>query len=445
MRRCPRCGNDNVSAHFGPASKWNAREEGYRCASCGLQESRYVTDSDYEEFLARWNEDRPTMTYAELARGVAHGNAIDEQRAREWTWPDEWPSGHWAAVSDREARARKLDEYWNETQYTHSTTRDGELRYSNHGRLPQNTELMQRILTSVDDEEPRLAYARWIATTDDPRAPEAASLIEWQVRIADALRRNPKQPITDELPPRLFDDPGRAIDWWHHPFDESNGVGAALADNLAILREEHLVADLRWYRGFVEHVAIKAHRFLEIADELYSLAPIRHLTITFAKGLDHTDEGVWRALLASPHLARIRSLRFLVHHIDHPKAELNRLTDADIEVLAASPMLKGLRYLDLEDNKRLRIGAFRALAASPHLRELSAVQLDEHYFEQLGVFTFGSVGPVERKLLRRHPPLYRRELEAEFGPLPWLHQLENYGTESPDLEAVVEHPFPRDR
>lgn len=410
------------------------------CSDCGLIEARYVDEPDYQELKLRWNDVTQGMSYEELRDSVARRAQVEEQRAREWTWPTESDPGTWEAVSDRERRSEKLAEHLEETTYTHTTIVGNELEFSSHRRLPQNVELRERIRAHPDDVEARREFATWLRAQSDPRAPVAADFIEGQLRLADALHLNPRADIKHELPEDSFEARQDSESWWRYPYNPSRGLGAALSDDLAILLEEGLIADLRWYRGFVEHVAVKAHRFLEIADELFSLAPIRHLTITYAKGLDHTDGALWKALVSSPHLDRIRSLRFPVRVLDNEYTELNRLTDADLEILATSSHVSGLRYLDLEDESALTIRAFHALAASPHLRELSAVQFDLYRYDYIGAFTFANVGPRERSLVARPLQRYAAELEARHGRIAWLHPVENYGSETPDLEAVVEHP-----
>jgi len=211
-----------------------------------------------------------------------------------------------------------------------------------------------------------------------------------------------------------------------------------------ILEECGLIADPLYFRGFIEQVTIKAHRFLEIAEELYAAAPIRQLTITYAKGLDHTDQGLWRELLASPHFDRIRALRFPVRRPGKDKGdvtELNRLADEDVELLAESQHLRGLRDLRFEDQRRLTVRAFDALARSPNLPELSAVCHDIYRYHYPGNFSFGTVGSQRRELAAR--PLhdrYRADLEQRHGHIPWLHVAETYGSDDPDVEAVIEYP-----
>jgi hypothetical protein len=368
----------------------------------------------------------------------------DRRSSRDWTWPAEHKPSSYDRVSDRTKRAAKLAERLEERNYTRTTVgSDGHLAFTYHKHLPHNPELFGRVLAEVENDEPRRLYAAWIRSMDDLRAAEAADFIEGQLLIARAFRENPRADVTNQLAERSFESPESYPDWWRYPSGDNRGLAGALSANLEVLVDEGLIADLRWYRGFVEHVTVKAHRFVEIADELFSLAPIRHLTITCAKGLDHQDLGVWKALLASPHLARMRSLRFPARNVDHPLAELNRLTDSDIELLADSPNVRGVRYLEFTDARALTIRAFDALARSRNLPELSAVRHDLYRYEQLGDFGFARVGP-HQQIPERSPLVgWRGALEKAHGPLPWLHVAENYGSETPDLEAVVEHPVKR--
>ena len=139
---------------------------------------------------------------------------------------------------------------------------------------------------------------------DHPAAEFIAKYITFQLDRAALLRRG--EPATK------WTDPPQAI--------------GAEYDHLAALIQGHVIEDLCEYRGFVEHVAIRAERFLEIADELYEAAPIRHLTLTDCKGRKHNDVGIWRAVLDSPHLDRIHSLQFVARDSSYPLARFNLLS-----------------------------------------------------------------------------------------------------------------------
>jgi hypothetical protein len=105
--------------------------------------------------------------------------------------------------------------------------------------------------------------------------------------------------------------------------------------------------------------------------------------------------------------------------------------------------VRGLRYLEFTDARALTRRAFEALARSPNLPELSAVRHELYRYEKLGNFGFAQVGPTQQTLDRRPLEAWRAELEAAHGSIPWLHVADHYGTETPDLEAVVEHPIRR--
>jgi hypothetical protein len=454
--RCPRCGGTNVSPHMTPllpqgeADVWApVRDESYQCSDCRLIESRLNDAGDYEEFRQRWNDPIRVMTPAELQASSEELQRLYEERDRSWAWPLE------CRVMSREQRAARLAESRKFDEYDREAAREGgyELPKYKYG-FPVGEEYVASVLRSPDDDAPRREYARWLRTHDTDAARHSAEFVEWQLRLAESLRADPRADIKSQLPEGVFarrwTEPNDLPDqlWWRCPgidcdYGRIPGIGErGLGESIRILVMDDIIDNPQYFRGFVEHVAIRAERFLEIADELYGLAPIRHLTLTYCKGLHHEDVGLWQRLLESPHLDRIRSLRIPVRAfgMDNEYTELNRLTDADLELLAASPHLRGLAYLDLEDQERLTVRAFDALAASLNLPALSFVRHDLHRYGRAAAFTFGSFGKDVRELADRPLPRYAPELEARHGRIAWLHPLESYGTETPDLEAVVEHP-----
>lgn len=214
-----------------------------------------------------------------------------------------------------------------------------------------------------------------------------------------------------------------------------------MSDDLNVLKSDTLIVEPQFYRGFIEHVAMRAHRFLEIADELFEAAPIRFLTLTYCKGYDHWDEGLFRALLDSPHLARIRALRFPSRHVDHKYAELNRLKDDDLALLAQSKNLRKLRYLDLIDESYPSYRSYVALAESTELPELSFVHHDLHDYQAAATFaSFGDVGPRSSKSVVSRPDEHRERILAAFPNARWIDPMRAYGTMTPELEVVVENP-----
>ncbi|MEJ7599061.1 MAG: hypothetical protein WKG01_14225 [Kofleriaceae bacterium] len=438
--RCPRCGSDNVSRHLTPtvpeceADQWApVREEGYLCRDCDLTEGEMDNADDFLAFRERWSDPVRHMSLEEMHEADERGRLLDEARDREWTWPEEFD------VTDRESRVKTLASHSEDrTHIVYSNVND-ELVLSEADDLPTNRDLFSRIVTYPDDHAPRWEYARWLRQQDHLLARDAADFVEGQLQLAESLRKDPRADIKGQLPANVFarrdvspqDIPGQL--WWRYP---RSNVGDALCDFTAVLLQQGLIDEPKFYGGFVEHVAIKAARFLELADELYSLAPIRQLTLTYCKGIDHQDDGLLRALLASPHLDRIRALRLPVRYVGKQYAELNRFTDSDIELLAASPHLRGLAYLDLEDEEHLTIRAFDALAARANLPALSLVR---HELYRYG-FRFGGMGPHTRQLAALPLESYAADLEARHGRIAWLHAAETYGSSDPDIEAVVEHP-----
>lgn len=455
--RCPRCGGADVSPHMTPlppegeADVWApVREESYRCSDCRLLETRLNNADDYEAFRIRWNDPIEVMTPEESRALSEELQRMYEERDREWAWPRE------THVVDPQERAERLAESRRFGEYTiWASQQEGwELPKYKYG-FPVGEEYVAAVLRNPDDDAPRWDYARWLRTHDTDAARNCAEFVEWQLRRAESLRADPRDDIKLQFPDRIFSrrwvEPNDAPDqsWWRFPglgclyggrIPGSGEIG--LGESIKILEMDELIDNAEYYRGFIERVAIRAERFLEIADELYSLAPIRHLSLTYCKGRNHDDPGLWKALLESPHLDRIRSLRFPVRCFgsDNDYTELNRLTDEDLELFAASPHVRGVAHLDLEDADRLTVRAFDALAASPNLPALSFVRHHIHRYDRAAVFSFGAFGKHSRMLMDRPLERHARELEARHGRLPWLHPVEHYGAEDPDLEAVVEHP-----
>ena len=414
---CPRCGGHDVRDE-----ERGGRLE-YECRACALVEEVRGPNPYEKPFSAlrtRWrNPHRKQATIAELQARMEETNALFDKTQREKTWPLE---------DDREpptSRAQRAEALaWRMGRRTSS------------GRpakgYPENEELLAAVLARPDDDEARLAYAAWqrgqgfegAGVTSDA----IAEFIEAQIEIARGRRHDPRFDA-DAVAARI-----------HHTFTARKLRGGIMVNfggfDLDVLRGEGLIDHLMFFRGFVEHVAVKAHRFLEIADELFALAPIRHLTITYVKGLNHDDAGVLRALAQSPHLARIRSIELPARMFDNHFTRLNQLTDDDLGVLAASPHLRQLAHLDLEDAEAITPAGVAHLARSMNLPALSFVGLDVHrYFRELG--DFGKYASELQE--RRIEPIVAR-LRAQGLERTWFDPVRHYGTARPDREAVVEHP-----
>jgi uncharacterized protein (TIGR02996 family) len=229
---------------------------------------------------------------------------------------------------------------------------------------------MAAIVTDPDDEQARLAYARAVAATD----PARAEFIEVQLQLAELRKAGLRPPGWEELGSREY--------------------------MLRLKHAAHWATDLlplvdacHFWRGFVEEVTLPAARFLASAPELYRRTPILHLNLKDVRA-------VASELFASPHLARIRSLRM----------SNNEFGDEEATLIAESTQLGNLEWLDIRSNKIGRAG-LEALAASQRLPKLGYVD-----------FAWNATDDPTP----RHADEYdydsdvAKELQARYGPRRWL-------------------------
>lgn len=301
----------------------------------------------------------------------------------------------------------------------------------------ESADLVARVVAAPDDDQPRWAYVAWHAAQgggEGGASRAIAAHVTGQLRVAEAFRRDPLADVRGLLDRTRQ----REVSEMLASYRQGGPLGLTATDRATyILDSDGIVRDRFYLRGFTEHVTIKATRFLEIAEELYGLAPIRHLTLTYCKGADHTDDGVLDALLDSPHLDRILTLTLPVRLVSNHYTELNRLTDRDLGKLARSRHLRRLAMLDLVDQRALTLGGFDALAESTELPALSAVTHDLHHYYRV----LGNWGEFRHEIEARPLRNYADEIERRHGrEIPWLRPLDHYGTETPDREIVAEHP-----
>jgi hypothetical protein len=422
-------------------------EVGYLCEDCRKLESWVEETDGFDEFRARWNDPVEYLTPQEKRDFAEERARWEEAEARAFTWPVE------KNPTPRAERAAHHRENLTWTEIHHSIVAGDRvpeplpaLRYD----YPVDPETTRQVLANPDDDSPRRDYVTWLRTFEGRGAQGTADFVEAQLDMAAAFRRDARSDMRSTLRPRLFGSPQHVpslVPWWRVPGlacdSGARFEGTGLLVPMLELEREGLVDQCFFYRGFVEHVAMKAERFLELADELFSLAPIRYLTITYAKGKDHTSQRVWHEFLSSPYLERIRALKLprRIAPRDTRYTELNRFSDADIRLLAQSPRLSNLRLLDLEDASILTGDAFDALAEyRRNLRALSLVRHDMHLYTDGLETPWGIIGKPGRKFHSRPLRDYAERIEARHGHQVWLHPLDYYGTEDPDPEAVVEHP-----
>lgn len=194
--------------------------------------------------------------------------------------------------------------------------------------------LALEVVSRPHDDDVREAYADAVAPTDAERA----ELIRLQLMMA----RNRRTGMDNYPHSMRAGDLIRA----HH---------ARWAQPVA-----QYVTGYQFLRGFVDLVDVDAEWFLESADELYDLAPILHLDVTDAKL-------VVEDLFRSEWLERIVSISLM----------RNDLGDAEAQLIAASPYLRNLEWLDLSHNQ-IGVEGLEALVASANLPRLGYVNFSDN-------------------------------------------------------------------
>lgn len=428
--RCPRCGSTRAVGRLGtservsgtgPSGTYEAVTRAVMiCEDCRLIEDLLDDKEGHDAYVVairRWinpefDEAKPYYSTVAFHSETRDRMLMADARDRRHTWPDD-------PVDD-------LSYY--EQKHARYLQRDRE----NGLYLPENDALFAQVIAHPEDTALRWDYATWLGQQppslhkDDKGnwapSPDDPKLSAWrmtaQLQTWEALRVDPKADVaqymydaTENYQTDILRLRGSAKSVNEHHF-----LGLNFVQSFSV-------------RGFIEHVSIKAPAFLQFAAFLYSIAPLRHLTVTYAKR-------VMAELAASPHLGRICTLVLPNRILDNEYTRLNELTDEDIAVLASSPHLGNLTLLDLADNDQLTIRAFDHLALSPHLPSLSNVAFEVYDYDR----EFGRFGAYRRKLAERRNEAWRDELEARHGYLPWLHPEEHYGVPVPRLEQVTAHP-----
>jgi uncharacterized protein (TIGR02996 family) len=209
-----------------------------------------------------------------------------------------------------------------------------EFRVLRLGMLPEAAAFLDRVCADPDDDGPRLILADWLDEHGDPRG-------EF-IRVQLALAR---LPADDPHREALVEREAALLARFHVPWTEGF---------------KGLAAGPEFRRGFVETINIDGRTFLRRADELFRMAPIRHVRLL--------DVGsTFERLIQSPQLARLTALTVYAQHMD------DRLT----RLLAESPYLEGLRSLNIGRNRVGDRGVER-LAWSPRFRQLVDLNLSDN-------------------------------------------------------------------
>jgi uncharacterized protein (TIGR02996 family) len=248
----------------------------------------------------------------------------------------------------------------------------------------------QAIIENPDDDTPRLVYADWL---EEHGQPDRATFIRVQCALAH---------LPDDAPQR------KGLE-----AREGELLGAHRAEWERPLRRllPGMVANIHFRRGFVEKAFVESRAFRVHAEELFRLAPLRHLGLymtgsrvapfpnlafvnrlvgqlaglpqlgglaTLDLGLMSVGDEGTTALSSSPHLGGLTALRL----------GDNSVGDWGVGALATSAGLPHLAILDLSGNRVTDAGAL-ALAGSAHFGRLKSLDL-----------RVNPIGPQGREALR---------------------------------------------
>jgi uncharacterized protein (TIGR02996 family) len=236
------------------------------------------------------------------------------------------------------------------------------------------------IQDAPDDDTLKLVYADWLDEHGDEEGRGRAELIRLQCELERLPPKDRKRPGLEKQIRRVLRTHGKH---WTKP-----------------LRDAKLGKDWSFRRGFVDGVTMSATGFVNVAEQIFRLAP----TIRSGRFPDASNEV--NALADCPHLARLRELdlrRMCVCGycaIDRELRKLaasphvsnltllrlaeDRVDDELASHVAASRHLGRLLTLDLSDN---RIGAdgVRALLSSRHLTSLTTLDLSWNRLRTAGI------------------------------------------------------------
>jgi hypothetical protein len=299
-------------------------------------------------------------------------------------------------------------------------------------RVENNPMLWQEIIARPDDDEPRRAYAEWFRSQPTEMAQHFARFMTAQLRVAAAFRADPR---ADVVVLRSWSDSSYVS---VPDFRAAVPLRRSLTEPLRLLLADGLVGWPQFYRGAVERVAMRARRLLDVGEEVFRVAPIRHLVLT-----DVPD--VAGELARTPLLARIRSLSL-------PAYELrDALTDGHVATLLESPHLAALAHVRLVHQRKLTDRSYEQIATARTLPQLSClevfviVQWSDSVQEG-----YAPIGRRDRMFARDTSRNVRRarqwvaDVEQRIGYAPCCHPETYYRLDYVDLESVVEHPIAGD-
>ena len=229
-------------------------------------------------------------------------------------------------------------------------------------------ELYQAVLDQPDRDGPRLRYAAYLEKQGDELGEFIRLALDWN-------RQRPHHGPPDR-PLNLYN---KYIHVLRIPIDP-------------------WIVNCQLDRGLVAKVDMDGKAFVDHGHDVFIRAPIQHLNLVNAKP-------VFSEIMNSKVLLQVQTLSMAK----------NQLTDLEAELLAASPNVGNLVYLDLFGN-RIGEAGFEALTASTILPKLKVLHLDYNKIESPvsryssdGYITFyDGVGPI------------RAVLEKKYGLKAWM-------------------------
>jgi uncharacterized protein (TIGR02996 family) len=342
--------------------------------------------------------------------------------------------------SDEQAMPRESESHWpREPEWLQRAgDRAAALAEARRSRRPEavldQDELRRAVIARPDDDAPRHAYANWLAAQDDELAQRVGAFIAAQLRVTEAFRADRR---ADVAALRRWRGDGAYVSI--PDFRAGDELRPWFQDTVHPLASVGLIGWPQVYRGFVERVSVRARRFLEIADELFQLAPIRAIVLVGVSAV--VDE-----LAASPHLARIRSLSLPRH--DHDDV----MTDDALRRLVASPHLGQLAHLRLVHQHRVTPRGYEHVVTARTLPQLSSFEVYAplYRWHHLDAMDYAPRSRFERmiaydiQLRSTRPVEWIVALEQAMGYVPCAHPEDHYGWGLIDIEAVIERPIALD-
>jgi uncharacterized protein (TIGR02996 family) len=276
--------------------------------------------------------------------------------------------------------------------------------------------LVAAIRARPDDDGPRLVCADWFEDQGDDASVARAQFIRTQVARARLSPQDPRQRELEARELRLLNQYSRAWSGSHPVFKKS-----------------------RFRRGFVEYVHLNLQHFQHHRRRMFALEPVRDVSVT---GWMRAPDDLVRRVAACEEWRHVDTLR--IHHQGPHKSPRSNLV-----ALLESPHLTGLRSLRLpmlaiDADARRRLERLPVLA---RLSELTLPDLDT-YPDDSGPWFSDGLPPGQLARLRslRVGDYYpTTELFRQLSAAPFWDQLQSLEVKLPDHDTNEGVALLRDR